>query len=195
MKQKSDYARAAEALHKYEAEAHGYILVPSDKTASPKGAHARSISPSTKAASVGSSDKTTSPKIDLGQLRISIAQIRQQRADALMIALDGGTRPVQLQQAGQNFQRCDRHGSAPAVCSSYIGEHQVLFSLLPKRFGYLARKAVSARRARGLESAKAERFPPLPRTAARLHCLRIHEGAPELAFDLNQKKRVPDDAR
>jgi hypothetical protein len=133
MKQKSDYARAAEALHKCEAEAHGYILVPSDKTASPKGAHARSVSPSTKAASVGSSDKTTSPKIDLGQLRISIAQIRQQRADALMIALDGGTRPVQLQQAGQNFQRCDRHGSAPAVCSSYIGEHQVLFSLLPRK--------------------------------------------------------------
>jgi hypothetical protein len=45
---------------------------------------------------MGSSDKTASPEIDLGQFRIAFAQISQQRVDALMIALNGGARPVQL---------------------------------------------------------------------------------------------------
>jgi hypothetical protein len=73
-------------------------LVSSDKPASAEPAAPAVIPRSAEAAPVSpASNKTAPPEINLGRLRILAAQITQQRVDALMIALDGCARPMQLQ--------------------------------------------------------------------------------------------------
>src|SRR5437667_12241551 len=79
-------------------------LVSSDKPAPAERAGTRSISRSAKGACVCPSDKTASSEINLGRvgsdafLRTLLAHVVQERVNALMIALNCRTRPVQLHE-------------------------------------------------------------------------------------------------
>src|SRR5437763_6219917 len=77
------------------------------------------MAPSTPAeAAVARASGKPAPEINLGRLRVLVAQVIEHRIDALMIALDCCTRSMQLQDARQNLQGRDRHVVLRLFCSA-----------------------------------------------------------------------------